>query len=176
MSRATTLSNGVAAGQLGTPLLRVKTHAAPVVELPVDNSVAGAVWVYTRSNGAWTQQGTKLVGTGAVGQAQQGISVALSGDGNTVIVGGNMDNSNAGAAWVYIQPTVPRLQVTPATNIVAAGNQGGPFTPSSFPYQLSATAGSINYSISISGGGPIWLTASPASGNVSPSGTTVIFR
>jgi hypothetical protein len=37
-----------------------------------------------------TQQGTKLVGTGAVGAAE-GISVALSGDGNTAIVGGPGD-------------------------------------------------------------------------------------
>jgi hypothetical protein len=38
-----------------------------------------------------TQQGSKLVGTGALGAAQ-GISVALSGDGNTAIVGGPGDN------------------------------------------------------------------------------------
>jgi hypothetical protein len=31
----------------------------------------------------------------------QGTSVAISGDGNTAIVGGIYDNSNAGAAWVY---------------------------------------------------------------------------
>ena len=67
----------------------------------VDNSATGAAWVYTRSGGVWTQQGSKLVGTGAVGAAEQGISVALSADGNTAIVGGPDDNSNAGAAWVY---------------------------------------------------------------------------
>jgi hypothetical protein len=66
----------------------------------------------------------------------------------------------------------PLLQVTPATNMVASGTQGGPFSPPSFQYQLSASSGSVNYSIS---GLPNWLTASPASGNVSPSGTTVIF-
>ena len=49
----------------------------------------------------WTQQGNKLVGTGAVGNAQQGISVSLSSDGNTAIVGGPTDNGEAGAAWVY---------------------------------------------------------------------------
>ncbi len=27
----------------------------------------GAAWVYTRSGGVWSQQGPKLVGTGAVG-------------------------------------------------------------------------------------------------------------
>jgi hypothetical protein len=66
-----------------------------------DNSGVGAAWVYTRSGGVWTQQGSKLVGTGAVGAAQQGASVALSVDGNTAIVGGYSDNSSAGAAWVY---------------------------------------------------------------------------
>jgi len=66
-----------------------------------DNSAAGAAWVFTRSGGVWTQQGTKLVGTGAAGAARQGISVALSADGNTVVVGGYSDNGNAGAAWVF---------------------------------------------------------------------------
>jgi hypothetical protein len=66
-----------------------------------DNSSVGAVWVYTRSGGAWSQQGSKLVGTGAVGGSMQGISVAISGDGNTAVVGGMSDNSNTGAAWVF---------------------------------------------------------------------------
>jgi FG-GAP repeat len=46
------------------------------------------------------QQGPKLVGTGAVGNAGQGYSVALSGDGNTGIFGGPGDNSGAGTAWI----------------------------------------------------------------------------
>jgi hypothetical protein len=62
---------------------------------------AEAAWVFTRSGGVWTQQGNKLVGTGAVGSARQGMSVALSADGNTAIVGGWSDNSKAGAAWVF---------------------------------------------------------------------------
>jgi uncharacterized protein (TIGR03437 family) len=70
-----------------------------------DNGGAGAVWVYTRSGGVWTQQGGKLVGTGAVGGAYQGYSVALSSDGNSVIVGGPLDNGDiaaaVGAVWVY---------------------------------------------------------------------------
>jgi uncharacterized protein (TIGR03437 family) len=61
----------------------------------------GAAWVFTRSGGVWTQQGSKLVGTGAVGSACQGLSVALSADGNTAIVGGDEDNNQAGAAWVF---------------------------------------------------------------------------
>ena len=66
-----------------------------------DNGYAGAAWVWTRSGGVWTQQGPKLIGSDAVGKADQGISVSLSADGNTAIVGGNADNSGVGAAWVW---------------------------------------------------------------------------
>jgi hypothetical protein len=75
-----------------------------IVGGPFDNNFAGAAWVFTRSGEVWTQQGSKLVGTGAVGGASQGRSVALSGDGNTAIVGGDTDNSAVGAAWVFVQP------------------------------------------------------------------------
>ena len=66
-----------------------------------DNSIAGAAWIFTRSGGVWTQQGPKLVGTGAVGSADQGYSVAISSDGNTAIVGGDNDNGGAGTAWIF---------------------------------------------------------------------------
>jgi uncharacterized protein (TIGR03437 family) len=56
----------------------------------------GAAWVWTRSAGVWTQQGSKLADAGGRG-AQQGYSVALSGDGSTAIVGG----PGANAVWVY---------------------------------------------------------------------------
>ena len=66
-----------------------------------DNTNAGAVWIFVRNAGVWTQQGDKLVGTGAVGNAQQGCSVSLSADGNTAVVGGFRDNTNAGAIWMF---------------------------------------------------------------------------
>ena len=54
--------------------------------------------------GVWSQQGSKLVGTGATGATvYQGISSAMSADGNTAIVGGNRDNSSLGAAWIWTQ-------------------------------------------------------------------------
>lgn len=68
---------------------------------PGENRHAGAAWVFTRSGGVWRQQGGKLVGRGAVGDARQGHAVALSADGNTAIVGGPDDDKYAGAAWVF---------------------------------------------------------------------------
>jgi FG-GAP repeat len=73
-----------------------------IVGGPFDDGEKGAAWVYTRSGGAWTQLGSKLVDTGAM-WAQQGKSVSVSSDGNTAIVGGPRDNGDKGAAWVYVR-------------------------------------------------------------------------
>ena len=73
-----------------------------IVGIPYDNDGVGAAWIFTRTGTTWTQAGNKLVGTGAIGAAGQGASVAMSGDGNTALVGGYRDNSGTGAAWVWI--------------------------------------------------------------------------
>lgn len=67
----------------------------------LDNQDAGAAWIFTRSGGAWSQQGNKLVGSGAIGAARQGNSVSVSGDGNTAIIGGVYDDYPNGAAWLF---------------------------------------------------------------------------
>lgn len=87
-----------------------------------DSSYAGAAWVFTRTNGVWSQQGSKLKGTGFVGKAQQGVSVALSADGNTAIVGGFADNSYAGAAWMWTR--VNGIWIQWGTKLVGSGAAG----------------------------------------------------
>ncbi len=67
----------------------------------LDNNPIGAAWVYTRSGGVWTQQGPKLVGTGSTTGPIQGWSVAISGDGNTIMLGGQGDQNYVGAVWVF---------------------------------------------------------------------------
>ena len=68
--------------------------------------IAGAfvalAWLAQPSLADFTQQGPKLIGSGAVGTANQGASLALSADGTTAIVGGTGDNGGAGAAWVFV--------------------------------------------------------------------------
>jgi hypothetical protein len=68
---------------------------------PGDNNNIGAAWVFTRIGTTWAQQGAKLVGTGNVGAARVGASVAISADGNTAIMGGYNDAGGAGASWVF---------------------------------------------------------------------------
>jgi FG-GAP repeat len=101
-----------------------------------DNNNTGAAWVFTRSDGVWTQQGPKLVGTGAIGNAEQGVSVSISGDGDTAIVGGPSDNVSAGAIWVYERSDGVWTQ---QAKLVGTGVVG--------PFQLQG------FSVSLSGNG-----------------------
>ena len=71
------------------------------VGAPGDNNNMGATWVWTRSGEIWTQK-AKLVGTGFIGfSSNQGTSVSLSSDGNTLAVGAPNDNSGVGSTWVF---------------------------------------------------------------------------
>ncbi|MFI5167104.1 MAG: fibronectin type III domain-containing protein [Thermoanaerobaculales bacterium] len=114
-----------------------------IVGAQVDNHPAGAAWVFTRSGGVWSQQGLKLVGTGAVGGALQGTSVAISGDGNTAIVGGPLDDSPTGAAWVFTRSGGVWSQQ--GLKLVGTGAVGG-------AYQGGSVAISANGNTAILGG------------------------
>lgn len=64
------------------------------------NHWAGAAWVFTRSGETWNQ-GQMLAGSG--GEEDFGWSVALSGDGNTALIGKPPSSfyTEDGAAWVF---------------------------------------------------------------------------
>ena len=87
--------------QQGTSVSLSADGNTAIVGGRLDDNQAGAAWVWSRSEGAWSQHGTKLVGSGAVGSAYQGSSLSISADGNTAIVGGPFDDGGAGAAWVW---------------------------------------------------------------------------
>jgi hypothetical protein len=126
----------------------------------MDNDFAGAAWVFTRSGGVWSQQGAKLVGTGAVGSAYQGSAVSLSGDGSTAIVGGFGDGAGPGAAWVYTRSSGVWSQQ--GAKLVGTGAVGS-------AYQGSSVALSADGIIAVVGGygdngfaGAAWVYTKPA--------------
>jgi hypothetical protein len=67
------------------------------------------------------------------------------------------------------RPPPPSLVVTPSTSVAFSGPQGGPFSPRSVEYRVSASSGSVRYSIRT----PSWLTASSAFGVTDTSGVTI---
>ena len=127
-----------------------------------DNSNSGAVWVWTRTFGAWTQQGTKLAGTGAAGNAQQGYSVALSGDGNTALVGGPIDNSNSGAVWVWTRSGGAWTQQ--GSKLVGAGAVGTVFQGWSVALSTDGNTALVGGPVDNGDAGAAWVWT--RSGNV----------
>jgi hypothetical protein len=125
---ALTVAEGAGAvgpGQLGFSVALSTDGSTALVGAPGDNNFAGAVWMFVRTGGTWSQQGAKLTGgepgggvhacgekPGGGGELEEcsfGRSIALSADGKTALVGGSRQTGPCatgecpyqGAAWVF---------------------------------------------------------------------------
>ena len=84
-------------------------------------------------------------------------------------VGSEMARLQAGVAQKLAEQSLPALIITPSSSIEFSGPQGGPFSPSSFEYRISASSGTISYSIRT----PSWLTANSTSGSTDTNGIII---
>jgi hypothetical protein len=126
----------------------------PFTFFDVADDNVGAIWIFKRAAGVWSQFGSKLTGAGAnagdqvgrsislssnalflaagapnanafyvfeqtggafvpqagpisppdtIGDARVGSSISISGTGNSLAVGGPLDNGFYGATWIYYQ-------------------------------------------------------------------------
>jgi Tectonin domain/FG-GAP repeat len=107
----------------------------------------------------FSQQGSKLVGSGAINQpnssqatgfdgVNQGTSVALSSDGNTALVGGPNDNAGIGAAWVFVR--INGIWSQQGSKLTASDETGD---------------GNFGQSVSLSGDGNTALVGGPGDNN-----------
>jgi hypothetical protein len=122
--------------------------------------LSNAAWVFTRSNGSWAQQGGTLTATGAVGNAQVGTSVALSGDGNTAVLGGSVDNSLNGAEWVFRRTGATWSQLGNKLDATGGGFQG-----------TTVAISSDASTVAVGGGANAWIYTGPAYSTAAPGGT-----
>src|SRR5579872_4596837 len=76
-------SGDTRAGRFGESVALSADGNTALIGDPADSGGVGAVWVFTRSAGAWTKQGARLTGSREDGPGGFGASVALSADGNT---------------------------------------------------------------------------------------------
>ena len=132
------------------------------------DNLAGAAWIFARSGSVWSQQGSKIVGTGAVGGALQGQSVSLSGNGSVAVVGGSDDNGRAGAAWVFVRSNGVWTQI--GHKLAGDGSIGTAL-------QGSAVAVSADGTEAVIGGpgdngdvGAAWMFAIPTGPSIAPQG------
>lgn len=89
-------------GQFGWDVSLSSDGNTALIGGPADNGSVGGAWVFTRSGSTWSQQQHLTADTMTeTGDGYFGQSVALSPDGSTALIGGPVDNGNAGAAWLF---------------------------------------------------------------------------
>jgi hypothetical protein len=84
----------------------------------------GAAWVFARSGSTWALQAKLTGGAEETVEGRFGHSVALSGDGNTALIGASSDGDGRGAAWVFTRSSSTWLQQGP--KLTGGGEQVGP--------------------------------------------------
>jgi len=125
-----------------------------------DNEQVGAAWVFTRSGTTWEQQGAKLTGTGETGKGHFGVSVRLSGDGNTALLGGVTDSSEVGAAWVFTRSGTTWTQQ--GSKLTGGGESGKGLFGNSVALSADASTALIGGPKDNLETGAAWVFASPA--------------
>src|ERR1700759_1858420 len=89
---------------------------------------------------------TKLSGNNPIGLAKQGFCVAVSADGNTVLVGAPYDNSGVGAVWIFTRNGMSWTQ----TKLNATGMSG---------------AAQLGWSVALSADGKTAVAGGPGDNN-----------
>ncbi len=82
----------------------------------------GRAWAFARAGSSWTEMGGALTGREESGEARFGRSVALSGSGETALIGGPADDDGAGAAWAFERAGDSWL--SEGSKLTAAGESG----------------------------------------------------
>ena len=124
------------------------------------NGVAGAVYVFTRRGGTWSQTG-ELTASGTSAQDDFGSSVALSAGGSTALVGAVGHNKDAGAGYVFALRGGTWSQTGELTaSAPASGNQFGTSVALSAGGS-TALVGAIGYN-SYAGAGYVFTPGSGA--------------
>ena len=136
-----------------------------------DNSDIGATWVFTRTNGTWTQQGSKLVGTGSTGTPNQGFSVSLSADGNTLAVGGWTDNTDVGATWIFTRTNGTWTQQ--GSKMIGTGSSGNPRQGNSLQLNANASVLAIGGPFDASETGATWVYTAANPGYINAAGAVI---
>jgi len=121
-------------GSFGFSVALSADDQTAIVGAPRDDAGAGSAWLFTRSGSTWVQQGPKLTGSeesveghgeeggGEGGEGRFGVSVALSADGDTALIGGPGDNGNVGSVWVFTRVGSSWTQQGP--KLTGAGEAG----------------------------------------------------
>ena len=89
-----------------------------------DNDNAGAAYVFTKVDGEWSGPG-KLIASDGAANDWFGYSVAVDGDGDTIVVGAyqndaDTNNNDEGAAYLFTKPASGWADMTQTVKLIAS--------------------------------------------------------
>jgi hypothetical protein len=143
-------ADATAGAAFGSSLALSADGTTALIGGPRDCFGEGAAWVFARSANRWQQQGAKLVPpAGCAAGDLAGVSVALSGDGDTALVGapaaGGIGRDPSSATPAAPSGPAAALQVVGDvlvyTRSGAVWSAAGDLVPTSLPAQVIAGAG-----------------------------------
>jgi hypothetical protein len=99
-------SNTAADDQFGSSVALSDDGNTLAVGAPGEDGSAsnsGAVYVFTRSGGSWSQQGSPIKATSPAANDRFGSAVALSSNGDTLAVGAPGRNVDEGSVYIFLR-------------------------------------------------------------------------
>lgn len=166
------------AGAFGGGVALSANGDAALIGAEHDDNDIGAAWIFTRAGSTWSQRGSKLAATGEMGNAYFGKTVALSADGTLALIGGHVDNAEAGAAWVFTRTGTAWIQQ--GSKLTGSGEIGA----GAFGFKLALSAdgdtaliGGTDDNQSV---GAVWAFANPTNASrfvaTAANGTPIAHR
>jgi hypothetical protein len=119
-----------------------------------DGNGPGAAYVFFRTGTTWAQQ-AKIIPSDTTASSHAGMSVSLSSDGNTALIGGPGDtSSDAGAAWIFTRSGTTWTQFQ--SKLTPSDETGFGFFGSSVALSQDGTTAVIGASQNASATGGAW--------------------
>jgi Carboxypeptidase regulatory-like domain/FG-GAP repeat len=142
-----------------------------LIGAPPQNGFAGAAWVLTQTGSEWSKQAELK---GAPGEfANFGSSTALSGNGNTALIGSPTEQNYVGAAWLFSRTgTVWSGQ---CEHLTASGEVGEGRFGAGAALSSDADTALIGAPLDQEGSGAAWVLVAtpPGTGAARPAATIV---
>jgi len=148
-----TAADGAAYDYFGTSVAINSDGTTIVVGARGDDNNKGSAYVFVKPGGGWgtgAPTGAKFTASDGGISDWFGISVATSGDGNTIVVGASWDDNGAnfqqGSAYVYVKPGGGWANMTETAQLIASDG---------------AAHDQFGYSVAISGDGNTIVVGAP---------------
>ncbi len=148
-------------GHFGRSVALSSDGETALVGAPGEESGHGRAWLFTGSGSGWSAQDAPLEALSEKGPAHLGRSVALSGDGETALVGGPADDALAGAAWLFQDSDGGWQQVGP--KLTGAGESAGSHFADSVALSQDGGTALIGAPDNANGKGAAWVFAQSGS-------------